>query len=316
MKNANNWKLIALLAGLVLIFFAVRIFRSPTLESNLPENLTDIDTTKVTELVVTPAKDRSAEIRLVKTANTWELRKGDQVAHLEMGGGVTALRSIMNLKPQRIMSKKKEKWNDFSVGDSTGTRVKVMAGNSVKADLWIGRIGFTQNAGGNFSQGAFTHVRLNGDNDVFAVEGFLDGQFNRVFNDWRDQRFIRIKRDSIDKITFRYPADSSFVLERRNGKWMLGPDPADSAAVSSYLAGLEYKNLNSFNDHVPTGGAVAEISFENHTKVVVKVEGWPQAGPWTFRSSEQPDTFFSSEGSSVMKDVWRGFKTFRKSNVK
>ncbi len=304
MKKTNNWILIGLLGGLVLVFIGMKIFRSPTLESNLPENLTEVDSSKVTELIVFPGKDRGTEIHLSRSGKDWVLKTGDRTGHLEQGRGNTSLQSLMNLKPQRVLTKRKEKWNEFGVGDSTGTRVKVIEGNSVQSDVWIGRTGFSQSTGGGY-----TYVRLNGENEVYSVDGFLEGQFNLGFNDWRDKSFSRLKRDSIDKITFRYPADSSFILEKKNGKWKMGVVAADSAVVSSYLGGMEYKNIPSFAEVPPPGNAAAVITFESNSKILATLEGWPGSGPWTVRSSKQPDTFFVSD-ASMTKEVWKGKRAF------
>lgn len=310
MKKTNNWKLIALLGILVVIFMALRIFRSPKLESNLPAVLTKIDSVKVTEIVILSARERARDIRIVRVGKRWDLIQGDRKGRIEQGGGVNALRLLMNLKPQRIVSKKREKWNDFNVGDSSGTHVKVMAGNSTEADLWIGRAGFTQmpGPGGQFGGESFTHVRLNGEDEVYTVEGFLEAQFNRGFNDWRDKSFTRLNRDSVNRITFRYPADSSFVLEKKNGKWTSDSALADSAAVTSYLNGLQYKNLSGFADTPPVGEAPVVIIFGQNARTVAKLEAWISPGSWSLRSSLQPDTFFSSPGLYELKDVFKGKK--------
>ena len=179
-----------------------------------------------------------------------------------------------------------------------------MAGSSAEADLWVGRTGFSQGSGGMFA-GGFTYVRVQGQNEVYAVEGFLEGQFNRAFNDWRDKSFARFKRDSTNKITFRYPADTSFVLEKKNGKWACGTEFVDSAAVSSYLSGLEYKNISGFSEVTPSGEALAVITFEKDARIMAKIEAWPSSGSWILRSSLQPDTFFTS-GATDTKDVLKG----------
>ncbi len=310
MKKTNNWKLIGLLAGLALVFWGIRIFRAPLRESNLPQNLTAIDTAKVTMLVIAPARERSSEVRLMRSNNKWELRKGEKVARLEQGAAVTALRSLMKLSPKQIVSRKKEKWNEFHVGDSTGTHVRVMDGDDVAADIWIGKTGFSQDSGGMFGGGGFTYVRLQGEKEVYTVEVFLEGQFNKSFDDWRDKTFTRLKRDSVDRIVFHYPADSSFTLEKRAGRWMLGQFPADSATVVTYLGGLEYKNLSGFADSMPQGDAPAYIMFEKNTRILAKIEGWPTSSSWILRSSFQPDIYFSVNGFEEIKDTWRSKNGF------
>ena len=314
MKKANNWKLIALFGVLVVIFVTTRIFLSPKLEGNLPTNLTDIDSAKVTELIIAPGKDRNGEIRLVRTKK-WKLQKGKITWRLEQGAGENALRQVMSIGPERIVTKKKNKWKEFEVSDSTGTRVKVLVGSSTVADLWIGRSGFSQTAGSRFGGNSFTYVRLNGENEVYAVEGSLDAQFNRKFDDWRDKSFMRMKRDSLSKITFRYPADSSFQIEKRQGKWIKGPQIADSATMSSYLMGLEYKNMSEFASALPVGDPPYMVTFENGSKLIAKVEAWPGPVLWTLRSSHQSETYFSSTPDLIKELLIGPMKVFPKSKT-
>lgn len=308
MKKTSHWKLIALFGALVVVFAAVRIFRSPMLEGNLPLRLTEIDSAKVTEFIIVPAKAMNEEVRIVRSEG-WKLKRGSEILRAEQGIASNTMRMLVGLRPDRVVSKKKGKWNEFQVGDSTGTHVKLLAGNKVMTNLWIGRSGFTQSPGQQYGGKSFTYVRLDGDDEVFAVEGFLDAQFNRRFDDWRDKSFLRLKRDSVDKVSFRYPADSSFVLEKRMGTWVIGNQPADGATVIAFLGGMEYKNMGSFAAQAPEGNADIVVSLENGNKQVGLIEAWHGMENWIVRSAHQPDIFFSTE-ASAMKDITWGKKKF------
>lgn len=307
MKKIDPWKLAVILLSLVLVFLAVKKFRSPQLEGNLPAALAEIDTADVTALLITPAKDRTAPVKIVK-AGGWKLMKGEQALRLEQGAGPNTVRVLTNLKPERMVSKRKEKWNEFNVGDSTGTRVQVMAGNDVVADLVFGRSGFGQTATQSYGGPAFTYVRLHDEEEVYAIGGFLDAQFNRSADDWRDKSFMRLKKDSITRISFRYPGDSSFVLDKVGGKWV-GPGAVDSTEVKSFLGGMEYRNATTFAALAPAGAATVSISMEQSGKVVGTIEAWPAEGNWTVRSSHQPETFFLMD-AAARKDVFVGRKRF------
>jgi hypothetical protein len=37
-----------------------------------------------------------------------------------------------------------------------------------------------------------------------------------AFNDWRDKTLLEFNREDVTRIVFKYPADSSFVLEFRD----------------------------------------------------------------------------------------------------
>lgn len=302
MKKIDPWKLAVILLSLVLVFIAVRKFRSPRLESNLPAVLVELDTAKITEIVITPAKDRRQPVRLTRSGG-WKLMKDGQVLRLEQGSAANLLRVLTALKPERMASKRKEKWDEFQVGDSTGTRVEVMEGTSVEADVIIGRSGFGQTPTQAYGGPAFTYVRLQDETEVYAIGGFLDAQFNRVVDDWRDKSFMRLKRDSITRVTFRYPADSSFVLEKINGKWTSAGALVDSMEVRSFLSGMEYRNATAFASLVPVGTPSISVTLEKGSTFLGTIEGWPSEGSWAVRTSHQPETFFSLD-AAARKDVF------------
>lgn len=306
MKKINPWKLAVILLSLVLIFVVVRKFRSPQREGNLPLSMAEIDTADVTELIITPAKDRSQTVRLTKSGG-WKLMKGEQALRLEQGAGPNTLRVLTGLKPERMVSKRKEKWNEFNVGDSTGTRVQVIAGSSVVADVVIGRSGFGQTAAQSYGGPGFTYVRLYDEEEVYAIGGFLEAQFNRSTDDWRDKSFMRVKKDSVTRISFSYPADSSFVVEKVAGKWM----GVDSTEVKSFLSSMEYRNATAFASSAPAGPATVSIAMEQSGKILGSIDAWPAEGSWTVRSSHQPETFFSMD-AAARKDLFVGRKRFVK----
>lgn len=307
MKKVNPWILALIFLSLVLVFQAIRIFRSPRLESNLPRAVVEIDTARVTDLLITPAKGNREAVRMTRSGG-WKLMKGEQTLRLEQGAAVNALRMLTSLKPERLATKRKEKWDEFSVGDSTGTRVQVMAGTSTLADLVIGRSGFGQSASGSYGGPGFTYVRVTDEPEVFAVGGFLDAQFNRALDDWRDKSFLRVSKDSVSRIRFSYP-DSSFVIDKQSGKWMISSALADSTAILSYLGGMAYKNASAFAPNAPAGAPGITVIFEKGSKTFATVEAWPEGVDWTVRSSHQPETFFRFDAAAV-RDFFAGRKRF------
>jgi hypothetical protein len=308
MKRTDPWKLAVIFLSLVLVFIAVRKFRSPRLEGNLPVSLAEIDTAAVTELIITPAKARRQPVRIAK-AGGWKLMNGEQALRLEQGAGPNLLRVLTNLKPERMASKRSDKWDQFNVGDSSGTRVQVMEGASVQADLVIGRSGFGQTASQSYGGPAFTYIRLKDESEVYAIGGFLDGQFNRPLDDWRDKSFMRLKKDSVTRVRFRYPADSSFVLEKVSGKWTSGGATVDSLEVRAYLSGMEYRNATAFAAVAPEGPPSVTVTLEQGERMLGTLEAWPADGAWVVRSSHQPETFFSFDAAG-RKEIFSYRKRF------
>lgn len=304
MKKLNNKILILVLAGLAGLFALSRVFRSARLSSNVRTELLQVDTAMVTKVVLYPAAEKGKEVLLTKEGNRWSVKADSRVANTEQGSVNTALASFVKLKPLRLVAKKKEKWSEYSVADSD-TRVKIFKGDEVVADVHIGRIGFNQSSDGQFNPGdVFTYVRLTSENEVYAVEGFLESSFNRSYNDWRDKSFLRVKKDLITELQFNYPADSGFVVTKKDKSWWIAGKQADSVKVNNYLSQIEYKNANGFADDFLGGAATVVIQINGASGSLATVEGWKRATDWALKSSWQPTIYFSSENTGLVKTLF------------
>ena len=313
MKNINNKTLILIFGALVGIFVLVRLFRTPALESNMKKELVALDTSSVTMIKIWPASAKGEEIQLVKGSMRWTLKKGDKEYNVEQGSANSLLGYVVKLVPQKMATRKKEKWGDFQVGDSS-TRVQFFAKDEVLADVRIGRIGFDQNemqrmqqqqqmGGGGFG-GAFTYVRLDDEDEVYTVEGFLSSSFDRSLNDWRDKSLLRIKQTDVIKVSFNYP-DSGFVAEKRDKKWWIGITMADSTKFKSYLSQLEFKNASSLaDDFSPTRQPDISLNIDGATGLLATVQAWKREQDWVLTSTLQDGVYFSTEGSGIFSSVF------------
>jgi hypothetical protein len=304
MKKINNKTLIGILIGLAAIFALSRAFRSSRLQSNLRTELLSIDTASVTKVLLYPAAEKSKEIQMTREGKKWSAKLDSRSAVTEQGSVNNALSTFVKLKPLRLVTKKKEKWGEYSVADS-GTRVKVFKGEEVVADVHVGRVGFNQSSDGQFSPNSvFTYVRLTNENEVYAVEGFLESSFNRSYNDWRDKSFLRLKKDLITEVQFNYPADSGFVVTKKDRIWWIGNEQADSLKVNNFLSQLEFKNANAFADDFLGGRADVVVQIKGASGSLATVEGWKRATDWALKSSWQPAIYFSSENTGLVKTLF------------
>lgn len=316
MKKLNNKTLIIILVVLVGIFALVRIFRTPTQRSNMRKELVSLDTATVTQIKLTP-KSESAELTFTREGKNWTLKKGDKTYNVEQSSVTSILGQLVKLTPQKMVSRKKEKWSDYQVGDSS-TRVQVFAGSDAVADLKIGRIGFNQNpaqmqqqqyGGGGFG-GGFTYVRVADEDEVYTVDGFLESSFNRQLNDFRNKTLIRINKDYLTKISFNYP-DSGFVAENRDKKWWIGTVAADSNKMKAYLNQLGFKNATSFaDDFVANRQPDLSLVVEGTTGTLATLQAWKRENDWVFASSQQANVYFSSEGSGLFQTLFERKKNF------
>lgn len=297
MKQFNNKVLIIVLALLAGIFILSKVFRSPKRESNLSNAFASIDTSRVTEIRITKPHQT---FKLVRSNYRWSVHQENKTASAQQSHIKSLLGSIVNVTAQKLVTRNQEKWNDYNVSDSTGMQVVILENGNTSAHWIVGK------------QGSSSYMRESGEDNVYAVAGSIHEDLSREYNDWRDKTFIRINKDNVSSISFHYPADSSFTLEKKESGWMAGAEKADSASVDRYLNRFASKNLSSFEDDFTPAGRAADVSieFKNKDHTSFTVQAWKQDSVWILTSSYQEGVFFSSVASSIAEDLFVGRNEF------
>lgn len=306
MKKFSNKFLLITLAVLVGIFVLSRVFRSSKLESNIRKELVILDTARVTEVRIKSSATEGEELKLIKTGSNWKVVSGTKEAGTEPGVVKSMLGVAMNLNVQRLVSRKKEKWETFEVGENS-TRVTIFDGAEKLADFRVGKFGFPQGQQqGNGIQGMYTYVRLTNEDEVYTSEGFIASHFNRSFDQWRDKTFLKVK-EGVSRIDFIYP-DSSFVLEKRDTLWYVGSDRAVDSKVTQYLNKIKFKNISEFEDStIQPGGTSVKLQIAGVAGTLATAQAWPKnEEDWILSSSFQDGVYFSGKRSGVIKEIFPG----------
>ncbi len=301
MKRFNNKILIIILVVLAGAFVLTRVFRSPARESNLDSDALAVDTSGIDKILLHPASDDGREIKLTKETDGWKVSRDDITSGANADRVETLLAKLTALKPERIVTRKEEKWDEYDVSDSTGTEITAFAGGDEVAHLRVGKE----------SMGV-TFMRKSAEDEVYAVTGSAGSAFNVKFDDWRDPYLLRLTKDDITRIEFTYPADSGFVLVRKAQAWMVDDSPADSARTESYLNKLKLKKIAKFDDDF-AAASEPDVTMEIKASAPVVVKGW-RVSPekWILTSDLQPGVYFSDEGNVVAKDLFPAKETLLK----
>ncbi|MBT1698090.1 DUF4340 domain-containing protein [Fulvivirgaceae bacterium PWU4] len=297
MKWLNNKVLIATLLVLVAVFVLTKLFRSPARERNLDEDLLRIDTTGITEVRLYPVSDKRKEIKLVKDGKSWKAVQQQVSGAADINAVTNLLRTLASLRPERMVSRKKEKWDTYKTGDTTGTNVTIFRGGNEERSLVIGK-----------ESGGHTYLRRNGEDEVYATNGYLSEVFNKPFSNWRDGSFLRLNTGQVTKISFHYPADSGFVAEKKNKVWMIGNERADSVVIGDYLGKLRSRDLSTFaDDFSASTDPDVTVTIEGNAMTLATIKGWRRSFyQWVLASSLQPDVYFLDEGPLVAKELFAG----------
>lgn len=304
-QTINNKVLVIIFGVLLLAGLFLFLFDGGKNERTFREVLVDIDTSRVTEILIYPKSQNHKEVKLYKEKEGWRV-------NLPLGGSAKVLNDrisnlfaqLIAIKPKRLAARDESKWTELQV-DSTGSRVKVFEGSKQTLDLVIGRFSFQQPRTMN------TFVRLYNDKDVYEVDGFLDMMFNQGANIYRDGTVLKSDYKNWQQLQFVYPADSSFQLVNSNSGWLLNGMPVDSIKTANYLIRLANLSNSNFRDDVKIERSVSPtFSLNITTKDLqfIEIKGFKDSVSFLIHSSQNPEAWF--DGSSLSSTIFTSKSSF------
>jgi hypothetical protein len=309
----NNRTLLIVFLGLAGILVLTRVFTAKKAERTLDADLVEIDTGRISSIYIYPQAEQGAELVFKRNGTDWTVSMDELSVPADKYSIGHTLDELQNLKADRLVARAKEKWNEFHVNDSLGTRVLIKEGKKTTLDMIIGRFNYQPPAGGYSGYGqqqygtGITYVRKSDEDEVYAVEGFLAMSINQGFSNWRDQTICRLTRDQITKVVFEYPADSGFVAQKLDVNWTINGILADSTSMAQYLNGLSRKSHGDFADGFsPLSNPVYQVTLEGMNMDPILIRVYSQVGDeLILHSSINPESYFRITRDGLFKDIFK-----------
>jgi len=308
----NNRTLLVVFLGLAGILVLTRVFTAKRAERTLDTDLVEIDTGRISSIYIYPQAEQGAELLFTRKGVAWNVTKDELSVPADKYSIENAIGELQNLKADRLVARSKEKWPEFNVNDSLGTRVLVKEGKKTTLDMIIGRFNYQPPPGGYSGYGqqygtGITYVRKSNEDEVYAVEGFLAMSINQGFKNWRDQTISRLTRDQVTKVVFEYPADSGFVAQKLETNWTINGILADSTSMAQYLNGLSRKSHGDFVDgYSPLSSPLYQVTFEGVNMDPLLIRVYSQQGDeLVLNSSINPESYFRITREGLFKDIFK-----------
>lgn len=304
-------KTLGIVFFLLLVAAAVFVYiDSTTEERSFEKDIVRIDTSKVTQILLYPKSANHKEVKLFKEGNYWNIQ-------LDNKNNVSAdeskvkdlLNQLLRLKVSSLAAQDESKWSEFQV-DSTGTRVKIFEGNKNTLDLIIGKFSFRQ------PRTMVSFVRVKGDKNVYEVENFMDFSFNRSANDFRVNSILKDDYSNWKRLTFSYPADSSFQLVKDSANyWTINYVKTDSASTHDFLQSLSNLTSNDFADkpeqtllHKPK----YSLTIESSAFGSIVVSAYEDSSQLIIHSTLNPESYFNGNTNMLWQKIFVGRNKFFK----
>ncbi len=319
-KKLNNRNLIIILVVLIGVFVFIRFYRASRSDSSMRTDIVEVDTAKVSSILIYPNSQKGTEIKIYKEGKNWKVTNGKIVSDMESDMVQNLSNTIIGMKALRLAARSKDKWGEFQVNDSAGTRVKVLEGKKIVADFVVGKFTYQQSpnpygqyGGGGGGVTGTTFVRNYDEDEIYAVNGFLTFTFNQEFNSWRTRKLSKVNTSDVSKVIFKNLGDSSATLTFDGSKPMVNGQLADSTKVASYLQSLSNKNGDAFNDEFIANAAfpVYELTVEGKNMLPINIKAYAKDSMFVVNSSANPKAFFNMDVASVAQ-LFKGSKAFEK----
>jgi hypothetical protein len=310
----NNKTLLLIFAGLAVLFILTRLTRTGQGEKSMITELAVIDTSRISEISLYPVIETGQELRFTREGNLWRIGRGNNSAPANSQAVQSVLAEIRALEAQQLVSRDPNQWDEYQVTDSSGTRIVITEGSRVALDMIVGRFQYqpppqgSYNTYGQNQVSGKTYVRLSGEDEVYAVDGFFALSVNQGFDRWRDNTLTRLNKNSLTRIHFDYPADSGYIAQKSASGWLVAGLPADSATMERYLNRISRTSFSQFADGFqPDGSPDFQLTLEGDQMGSVVVRAYAQAdSSIILQSSMNPETWFRTGDSDRIREIFPG----------
>jgi hypothetical protein len=305
-KKLNTKTLLIIFGGLLAIFILVQIIHRSKGESNFKTKFLEIDTAKIKAITIKQHNTKD-EFKFIRNGKEWTILIKGTAHKIEEGAVKNILAELIDIKADHIAATDQAGWQEYQTTDSASTHVQIEQEGKAITELLVGKFSYQQNQ-------QYTYARLAGENEVYAVSGFLAMTVNRKPNDFRDKSMVKITNPSdITKLVFSYP-DSSFVLSKENNVWMVNGEKVDSAKVADYLGTISSLHGSDFVDEsVPSGNQVFSLKIEgkNFLPIELKALSADTVNRYVITSNCNTEGRFSGTKGELAKNIFVGLNSFK-----
>lgn len=294
--------LLALLAGL---WWLSGRFSPVAQKRTFRDSLLHLDSNSVSAFTFTPAPyKRLQPLRFRRVNEGWRMSLGKDSALADPVFIHAMLRSWSDMRVVSMAGRVQDVAAKYDLGDSTADRLTIEAGDGTH-ELIVGRH--------TASEAQMTVVSMPGEDRAYAVDGLLGLYADQTYGEWLPKYLVTGNPRNWRRLTFNFPADSGYVMERAADQWLIDGSPADTARVARYLRSLSRARGQTVADPADTLNAVPSFRLivEDTTRrdpMVVVV--YASNGRFIVRSSLNPGTVMPFDGRDEVPRMFRPRTSF------
>lgn len=276
MTKKSNKKLLLLLGVLIAITALVFLLDQGS-DRSFKDYISKTDSAKIETITINKG---DVELLFQRDGNAWSVSSEGKIHKADPKVVKTVLGYLSELKSERVVSQDPRKQEHYQVDDLDGLHLSAKNSEQTVSDFYVGRFDYKQtdgqNANGQPNYKATSYVREAGDKTIYAVDGFLKMSIPTKASNSIYKNLVDLKPNQIQAVEFTMPADSSFSLALKDGRWTVDNQPADSTACVNYIKRLSRLMSGDFVDtDVSSRQAtfIVSITGENFSPITINGYG-------------------------------------------
>ncbi len=313
-KRVDNQKLFIILAALIALYALSRYINARRGANTFHTTLIKhFDSAKVQTVYIYTKENRGHAIRLYLQNGKWMVEQDGITSIAEERSANYIIQQLQQINPDRLASNDPQQWKEYQVTDTSGTRI-VMLGNDKDTllDVIVGKFGFMPQ-----QRQGISYVRINGQKDVYGVQGFLSMNISKDFDSWRDRKIVFPEYQSYSSLTFTYPNDSGFRCKKdSSGFWRFEDGKkTDSTGTAKSLTNLSRQNYGFFVNRYDTNGksplfTLKITAIPAGTEILKAYQADDTVNKYVITSSIDPGSYFSGAKGNLFKNIFLGRNSF------
>jgi hypothetical protein len=294
MKNRDNLILGGIFLFLLVFYILQKTVFKPDTRS-FREELTNFDPESIDRI----RYERNGEvIDLEKTHSGWTAAN-DQLSVPAREGSVDNLvRTLSELKTKQLVSRSPEKWAEYELDDANARIWRFYSGEKAISQLFIGRFDYDQQ-----TQSSVSYARLDGENDIYAIDGFVSMTASRDFNSFRENKLFEFNATDIQSIKMITGDLEETVQHSLDGQWVFDGAALDSTRVADYLNRLSGLSGTEFNDEFLPGTGFGVVQ-SLHLNDTLRLDAYLSPSGGFVMTSSQNDAYFNSDSTGIFRQAF------------
>jgi Domain of unknown function (DUF4340) len=296
--RTGHWLL--LLVVLALVWWASGSVSPQAQKRTFREEILRLDSHTVQAFTIVPAISKGlSPIRFARKPSGWWMFWEQDSAKADPAPIHEMLRSWQHMRVTRLVGQVAEVGARYDLSDSAADRLTIHSSGG-SHELLIGRH--------ILGEESFTLVTPPDDDRVYAISGSMGKYTDQTFGEWLPRYLVIGDPLNWRRLTFNFPGDTGYVMERVGDQWAIDGVPADQERVAKFLLSLARARGRSVLDPADTLRAIPQFRLvvEDTTRaapmVVVVYNG---DNKFIVRSSLNPTTVMPFDGREEIPRMFR-----------